>query len=80
MDGALIAAGAARDGSALRARAILDAMNDEVIALVISDSPLVGEPGSGRGGRPSALQTEQAAGIDRLAGVLGGVVDDGGQP
>jgi len=41
VDGALIAAGAARDGSALRARAVLDAMNDEVIALVISDSPLV---------------------------------------
>ena|GEM_PF-2722911 len=28
----------------------------------------------------SALQAEQSAGVDRLAGVLGGVVDDGGQP
>lgn len=81
MDGALIAAGAARDGSALRARAVLDAMNDEVIALVAADTPLV--PGArelvaaiaARGAAQAIVSASQHRMVAAVAGVLDGAIN-----
>lgn len=77
----IAATGAAPAASAPRARAILDAMNDEVIALVAADPPLV--PGArelvaaiaARGAAQAIVSASQHRMVAAVAGVLDGAIN-----
>jgi HAD hydrolase, family IA, variant 3 len=77
----IAATGAAPAASSPRARAILDAMNDEVIALVAADPPLV--PGArelvaavaARGAAQAIVSASQHRMVAAVAGVLDGAIN-----